>query len=220
MTGFWQGGNVQTLIFRTQGEVSYRLPNQWLLRTNNSYVYQAFGRQKADEDLLSLNFLYFNPDRKVYPLLLGFASSNFRRRIDQRYLLGGGVTFQVFKQDDNWLKFSLSSEYEHTDFEVATFNLPEYNGDSTISTFRGTFWINGQYHLLDDKVIFRHESYVQPSWQRWNNFRWRADLSLELPISDYLSFKVNYVHFFENVVIAGQAQDDRVLTFGFTLKNS
>ena len=95
LTGIWQGGNVQTFIFRAKSEVTYKPWKKWVFNTKNSYVYQAFGKQKADEDVLSLNFLYFNPEKSVYPFLLGIASTNFRRQIDLRYLLGLGATFQL-----------------------------------------------------------------------------------------------------------------------------
>ena len=71
LTGFWQGGNVETLIFRAKSDLSLKLHKKWVFKTKNSYVYQEFGKNKADEDILSLNFLYFNPDRKIYPLVLG-----------------------------------------------------------------------------------------------------------------------------------------------------
>lgn len=95
LTGFYQGGNVETLIFRAKSDFSFRPLKKWVFKTQNSYVYQEFGKKKADEDILSLNFLYLNPERRLYPLLLGFVSTNFRREIDLRYLVGAGVTYQV-----------------------------------------------------------------------------------------------------------------------------
>ena len=141
LTGFWQGGNVETFIFRAKSEVSFKPAKKLVFKTINSYVYQAFGKVKADEDILSLNFLYFNPERKIYPLLLGFVSTNFRREIDLRSLLGVGVTYQILNNKEYWLKFSISSEYEQTKFAQTKFNLPEYNGNSFINTFRSTFWV-------------------------------------------------------------------------------
>ncbi|WP_222984036.1 DUF481 domain-containing protein [Flagellimonas meishanensis] len=219
LTGFWQGGNVETLIFRAQSDVSFIPWKKWVFKTNNSYVYQEFGKEKADEDILSLNFLYFNPEKKVYPLVLGFVSTNFRRKIDLRYLLGAGVTFRILNKKDHWLKFSISSEYERTDFSEADFNNSDYDGSFSINTFRGTLWINGSYHLFKGKVILNHESYFQPSLERSNNFRWRSDIGLELPVWKFLSFKINYLNTFESVVIENQKQEDKFLTFGFTLKS-
>ncbi len=220
LTGFWQSGNVETLIFRAKSDLSLKTKNNWVFETKNSYVYQEFGKEKADEDILSLNFIYFNPDRKVYPLLLSFVSTNFRREIDLRYLLGAGVTFQVLKKNSNSLRISVSSEYEQTEFTNGLFNRAEFNGDQSISTFRGTIWVNGKYHLFEKKVILSHESFFQPSLEQSNNFRWQADIALEFPIWKFLNFKVNYLHTYESVVIEGQKQQDNFLTFGFNLKNN
>ena len=219
LSGIYQGGNVQTVIFRANSDLSYNPWRKWVFKTKNSYVYQEFGKQKADEDFLSLNFIYFNPKQKIYPLLLGFVSTNFRRQIELRSLFGAGVTFQVLKKKDNWLKIALSSEYEQTDFNNDTFIRPAYNGSRSINTFRGTIWINGKYHIFNKKLIVSHESFYQPSLERGDNYRWRADLGLEIPLTKYLNFKTNFLHTYESVVVESQRQEDNLLTFGFTLKN-
>lgn len=219
LTGFWQGGNVETLIFRAKSDLSFKPWKKWVFKTQNSYVYQEFGKEKADEDILSLNFLYFNPEKKLYPLVLGFVSTNFRREIDLRYLVGAGVTYQILRKKKHWLKVSLTAEYEETDFAQATFNRSEYNGNSSIDTFRGTIWLNGQYHLFKDKLVLSHENYFQPSLEAGNNFRWRGDIGIELPVWKFLNFKINYLNTFESLVIEGQKQEDRFLTFGFTIKS-
>ena len=219
LTGFWQGGNVETLIFRARCDFSSELWKKTVFKTQNSYVYQAFGGDKADEDILSLNFLYFNPKRKLYPLVLGFISSNFRREIDWRYLFGGGVTYEPYKKEKNFFKLSLTTEYEKTQFNEINFNFPEYDGDPTIDTWRATIWMNGKYYLFKKKMILIHEMYFQPSLVDSNNFRWSADIGIEFPIWKYLNFKINYLHTSERIVIEGQKQDDQFLTFGFTLKS-
>lgn len=219
LTGFYQGGNVETLIFRAKTDLSFKPWKNWVFKNQNSYVYQAFGKKKADEDILSLNFLYLNPERKIYPFVLGFVSTNYRREIDLRYLLGAGATFQILNKANDWLKLSVSSEYEQTNFSETNFNYLEYDGSQSINTIRGTIWVNGKYHVFKDKIILNHEIYFQPSLEKSNNFRWQADIGLELPIWKYLNFKINYRHTFESIVIETQKQEDRFLTFGFTLKS-
>ncbi len=219
LSGFWQDGNVETVIFRAKSEVSYQAWKKWVFITKNSYVYQEFGKQKADEDILSLNFLYFNPKRSVYPLLLGFVSTNFRREIDVRYLLGVGATFQLLNKKKNWLKLSISSEYEQTDFTNPNFNRPSYNTSPTIKTLRSTLWINGKYQLAKDKVIVTHESFFQPSVSQGDNYRWQLEIGLKFPTWKFLDLNINYRHTFESIVIEDQRQQDRFLTFGFTIKN-
>ncbi|MEO1652518.1 MAG: DUF481 domain-containing protein, partial [Bacteroidota bacterium] len=150
---------------------------------------------------------------------LGFVSTNFRREIELRYLLGLGATFQILNTKKNWLKCSLTTELERTRFGQTDFNRSEFDGKESIRTFRATLWINGKYHLFDKRLIISHESYFQPSLQQGNNFRWQADLTLELPIWKFLNFRINYLHTFESVVIEGQEQEDQFLTVGFTLKS-
>ena len=219
LTGIWQEGNVQTLIFRAKSDVTYKPWKKWVYKTKNSYVYQAFGRQKADEDILSLNFLYFNPEKNVYPLLLGIVSTNFRRQIDLRYLMGLGATFQVLKKKDNWLKLSISSEYEETDFKQATFNRSRYNVSRTVKTLRSTLWVNGKHPIVKKKIILTHESYFQPSVSQGDNFRWRLEAGLNFPAWKFLDFKISYLHTYESIVIENQQLEYQFLTFGFTVKN-
>ena len=223
VTGFWQGGNVETKIFRAKTGMTFKPWNKWVFKTQNSYVFQEFGGDKADSDFLSLNFLYINPERKFYPLFLGFVSTNFRREIEIRSIYGAGVTYQVIdkKKDKNknWLKMSLTGEYEETRFKRADFNLTEYNSSSNINTFRTTLWVNGYYNLFKKKMILKHEMYFQPSLEMGNNFRWWADVALEFPIWKHLNFTINYLRTYENIVIAGQEQEDEFLTFGLTLKS-
>lgn len=219
LSGIIQTGNVETFIFRAKSGLSVRPWRKWVLTTQNSYIYQAFGREKADVGVLSLNFLYFNPDQRIYPFVLGIMSSSFRREIDLRYLMGAGFTVNVLNHERNWLKFSLSSEYEQTDFTRADFNEEVYNVSPSIHTFRATLWAKGKYHLFKNKIVFAHESYFQPSLRRSNNYRWQADLSLSLPIWKFLDFKINYIYTFESIVIVDQKREDQFLTFGFTLKS-
>ena len=219
LTGFYQSGNVKTEIFRAQSEMSVHPWRQSLFRTKNSYVYQEFGNQKADEDVLSLNFLILYPEKRLHPFLLGFVSSNFRRRIDMRLLTGGGVSYQILREDSKSLQVSVSGEYEQTDFASSNFNREEYDSSREINTIRGTIWISGQYRMFDNRMIINHESYYQPSLVKSDNYRWRADLGLELPLWKYLNFSINYRRTFESIVIEGQEQQDQILTFGFTVKS-
>jgi hypothetical protein len=219
LTGFYQAGNVETIIFRAKSDFSFKPWKNWVYKNQNSYVYQAFNKEKADEDILTLNFLYLNPERKVYPFVLGFVSTNFRREIDLRSLVGAGATVQIIAKEDHWLKLSLSSEYEQTRFSKTDFNYDQYDGEESIRTLRGTVWVNGKYELFKKKLILNHEIYFQPSLQESNNFRWQGDIGLELPIWKYLNFKINYRYTFESIVIQNQLQADEVLSFGFTLKS-
>jgi hypothetical protein len=219
LTGFWQSGNVETLILRGRTDFSVKPWKKWVYKNTNSYVYQEFGNVKADADFLSLNFVYFNPERRFYPQVLAFVSTNFRREIDVRYLVGAGATYQILDQKENWLKASLTFEYEETQFARSTFNNTQFNGSTSINAIRSTIWLNGKYELFKKKLILKHENYFQPAIGESDNYRWQGDVTVELPLWQFLSFNVNYRHTFESLVIENQKQQDTFLTFGFTLKS-
>ncbi len=77
LTGFWQEGNVETKILRAKSDLSFKPWEKWVFKTQNSYVYQEFGKQKADEDILSLNLLYFNTDTKNISATISFCKHQF-----------------------------------------------------------------------------------------------------------------------------------------------
>ena len=49
VSGTYQDGNVETLIFRAKAEFTYKPAEKWVYKTRNSYIYQEFGNEKADE---------------------------------------------------------------------------------------------------------------------------------------------------------------------------
>ena len=219
ISGFYQKGNVETIIFRTVSNTSFKLYNRLVLKTQNSYVYQEFGNVKADEDLLSLNFLYLDPGKAMYPLALAFISTNYRREIEVRYLLGGGASFRLLNTLENRLQLSISSEYETTHFKKSSFNRLQYNGKSELSTIRGTFWMMGSYRIFNNKMILKHESYYQPSLLERDNYRWKVDIGFEFPIWNNLSMNMNFLQTFESVVMINQKRRDQFFTMGFTFKS-
>lgn len=219
LTGFYQGGNVETKIFRAKTNFSQRLLEDWQYRNQNSYIFQEFGLQKADEDFLSLNFLDINTEKTIYPFILGFISTNYRREINLRTLTGAGASMRLLNKEKYKLKFSVSSEYEFTRFDKSDFNRNNYDGSTEIATVRGTLWLKGQYSLLDDKMIVTHECYYQPSLLAADNFRWQADVGLAFPVWKFVDFKVDYRQTYESIVVENQLEGDRFLTFGVTIKN-
>lgn len=218
VTGFWQTGNVEMLAIRNKIEAVWKPTNFMVFKTQNAYLYQEFFEQKADEDIFSRNFVYFNPQKRFYPFVLGFVSTNFRRKIDLRYFVGTGFTWQAIRHKNHLLKIALSGEYENSRFTQNTFNETEYNGNFEIATWRATAWIFGKHQVFQKKITFHYEVYFQPSVERANNFRWQADIGLDLPISKHFDFRVNYLYTFEKIVVSRQKQDDSILSFGLKLK--
>jgi hypothetical protein len=122
-------------------------------------------------------------------------------------------------KEKNWLKLSITSEYEQTRFDETDFNLSSYDNRESVRTLRGTLSINGKYHPFKEKLVLNYEFYTQPLLDQDDNYRWLTDTGLELPIWDFLNFKTNYRYGFESIVIQGQDEEGRILIFRFSNKS-
>lgn len=214
-TGASQAGNVEMLSLR--GKVDMTLASasrRWAFKTQNAYLYQSFFRIKADEDLFSRNFVYWQPDRRIYPFAMAFVSTNFRRQIDLRYFAGAGLTWQWRRGASHQVKWSLSAVYEETRFARQVFNDSYYDGQSAIRTWRLTTWLYGKHRLPIHQWLLHYEVYAQPGLDRPDNLRWQAEVGLDLPLYKGLYGTVNWLYTYEQVVALPNRNHDSLLTFG------
>jgi len=216
LSGNWQTGNVEMLAWRGKTDVSFAPIKRLVFKSQNSYLYQEFFKRKADEDIFSRNFLYLNPQAKVYPFAIAFLSTNFRREIDLRYFAGLGLTWQVVRHQKHLLKVALSGVYEKTDFAKTTFNESQYDGSQSVQTWRATFWLFGKHQIANKRLIFHYDFYAQPSLEWRDNLRWQAEAGLDVLLWQGLNFTSNFIYTYESIVTAKQKNQDSILTFGFS----
>ncbi|MCU0444017.1 MAG: DUF481 domain-containing protein [Microscillaceae bacterium] len=214
LTGNWQTGNVEMLVFRGRWDLSLAPSPRFAFKTQNAYLYQEFFRRKADEDIFSRNFVYYNPTRRIYPFAYTFLITNFRRKIDFRYFAGLGLGLHILRKPNHLLKTVVSGVYEHTRFNLNIFNEGEYNGSFQINTWRMTAWLFGRHFFAKRKVFLHYEAYIQPSVEKVNNFRWQTEIGVDIPVWRGLNFTSNFIYTFESVVVTQAKSDDSILTFG------
>lgn len=216
ITGAWQTGNVAMFTTRNKLDLTVTPIEYFVFKTQNTYLYQAFFNKKADEDLSSRNFIYWKPQKTVYPFVMFFASKSFRRNIDFRYFAGFGATWQIIKHQGHTLKVALSGIYEQTNFSKTLFNKNEYDGSEKITTPRATVWLFGKHQIVKDKISFHYECFLQPSVEKNNNLRWQTEAGLDIFLTKKFSFTTNYLYTYESVVTLGQKDFDSILTFGLS----
>lgn len=217
LTGNVQSGNLEALTLLGRFDLSVAPTGKWALKTQNNARYQAFFGRKADNDFNSQNFVYLGQQKTLYPFAMAFAAVNFRRKVRLRWFAGPGLTWQVWRGPGQVVKLSLAGVYEATEFDGAAYNYPEYNGIARIKTWRATARVFGQHRLQRLRVSY--EAYVQPSLERANNFRWLADLNLEMPVWRGLNLNAHVLYTHENVVVEGVKTRDMILSFGLSYRN-
>ena len=214
LTGSYQKGNVDLLAIRAKIEFTLSPNRNWVFKSQHSGLYQAFYDTKADNDIFSRNYLYYQPYKPVYLLGIVYISTNYRRKIDRRCFAGLGGTVQLWNSRTNVVKASVSAVYEQTRFAASEFNRIAYNGSWQVQLWRGTTWLGGSHYLLDNHLRLYYDAFWQPAFRDVDNYRWQVDIGLDFPIWKGLTFNALYTYTHENLVVSRVRQDDRLLTFG------
>ncbi len=214
LNGNYQQGNVELLAVRSKVDFLWAPQTNWVFKSQNSSLYQTIYGRKADNDVFSRNYLYFQPHRRIYPFVIAYLSGNFRRKIESRYFVGTGISWQVVNTRPLVLKCSASVVKESTRFGNSMYNYPEYDGRDKLTLWRGTLYTGGWAYLLHRQLRVFYDVFWQPAFSEPRNYRSQYDLGLDLFVWKGLSFNVLYTSTHENVVVQNVKQNDRNLSFG------
>jgi hypothetical protein len=216
LSGNRQKGNVDILMVRGRLDFLVKFHPHLIFKTQNSLLYQEFFEKKADQDVFSRNYLYFRPERKIYPYAIGYVSTNYRRKIDHRYFGGFGMTWQVVRSKGHSVKLSTNAIYESTVFDSQTFNFSEFDGQDQIKLWRQSIYLRGIHWMFEKKLMLYYDAYWQPQLIRSKNFRYQANIGVDLQVWKGLNLNANYLLAFESVVVEKVLQRDGIFTFGLS----
>jgi len=216
LTGSYQKGNVEILTILSRNEFLIRLFPNWVFKTQISSLYTEFSDKKIDNNIFSRSALYYKPQQRVFGYFSAFVSTNYRRKIQFRYFINSGPTWQAIRSKVIVVKLSANLVYESTLFTDSVYNESSYNGSERISLWRSTFYIGGWAFALQGRFRMNYEFFWQPALDNNNNYRTQLDVGFNYPIWKGLGFNVVYIYSHENVVVEGIKKDDRILTFGLS----
>lgn len=214
---YLSAGNVDRLLLRGGAGVKHVQPD-WGFSSGNTYLYGTFGGFQTENDWFSKNFLYLYPKSRLYPYLMGWLETNFRRRIGFRYQIGPGGSYNLVAGDHHLVKLSLTGTYEHTNFDGNEFvNLPPQETD-IVQTFRLTGRLYGS-HRIGKKVGLNYEFWFQQSLEDSDNYRYHIDAEVSAPLSQSFSIQTQLNYSYENVVVESVEKGDLLWTVGLNFKN-
>ena len=215
LTGNYQKGNVDVLTVRSKIDFTYLPLKDFVFKSQNNYLYQAFYSKKADNDIFSRNYLYYKPQNKIYPFAIAYISTNYRRKVYNRFFTGGGITWQAINTGKHALKFSASAVYERTKFNGTVYNYAAFDGAGKISLWRGTLYTGGWSYLFNKHLRLYYDAFYQPAFNNKNNYRTQFDIGADFPVWKGLSANIIYAFTHENLVIKNIKKEDKILSFGF-----
>lgn len=214
LTANYQKGNLDIFTVRTKLDVLQKFSKHFSFKSQNNSLYQSFYGNKADNDINSKNYLYYRPNKKIYPYAIVYAHTNFRRKIDSRYFAGVGFTYQLLQKKNNIIKASTNIIYETTNFKTTTFNFAQYHGSNRISILRTSLYLTGLHYLKSSNIKLWYTVYYQPSLQQSNNYRTQVDVGIDFLIGKKISFTTQYNASYEHVVAANTKSYDTNVSFG------
>ena len=212
---FLSQGNIDRLLYKADGQV--RLAgNQLGFSQDASYLYGTFGPFQTENDLLVRSFGYWQPRKRVYPYVMVWAETVFRRRIDFRYVAGPGITWVALRKPGHVLKASATAGYEYADYLNDRLRNLE-NPTEVVTVYRAIFRLFGQ-HQLPGKLRLSYEGWYQMGLDLPNHYRMFGQVGLQLPVTRTLSFRTDLSYQYEHVVVRGFDQEDNYLTVGMSWK--
>jgi len=179
------------------------------LTTNPRFTYGKQNHVLAERDTYVDLFLDVLKENRIYGFGLATIETSNLRGIKLRKLVGAGIGLRLYQTPQHTLSLTNAVIHEATDFRER----------ATITTQRNSTRIKGKHSFLQDKVRFTHITFVQPALNDFSNVRWNTILSLELPLTRWVTLRSSYENNFESVVEAGRKRHDSRLTFGLAFGN-
>jgi Protein of unknown function, DUF481 len=210
-------GNVARTLLLNRLEVAHANKN-WGVSTRNDYQYGRTRYILTENDVISYNFFYLKPLNKVYPYVMGLLETNLRRKIDFRYQVGPGVSWNIVSKKPSLIKLSATATYENTRYGGTIFDDEIYNGSNTIETWRLTGRLFGK-HTLPSKLKISYEFWWQQSLNEQVNYRYHTEEAIEFPITKHIAFRTAVRYSYENIELIGLKPFDLFWTYGLTITN-
>lgn len=213
-TGSVLDGNVARTLLLNRLQVTHANPT-FGMSTRNDFQYGRTRHMLTERDIISYNFFYLRPFDRVYPYVMGLLETNLRRKIDFRYQVGPGASWNILYKKPSVLKLSVTMTYENTQYNGVTFDDEQYNGTDGIEAWRITGRVFVR-HKLNNNVGISSEFWWQQSLTEWDNYRYHLEGALEFPLSKHFALRTAVRYSYEKIALIGLEPFDLLWTYGFT----
>lgn len=214
--GSWLTGNVERLLILSSADLTI-IQEPWAVRFSNTYQYGTVSGKLTENDLFSRNFFYLFPGNEVYPYLMGWIETNKRRNFSLRYQIGPGFSLGFINHKSSLVKISFTVTYELTNYRNSIYSDEKYNGKNNIDLFRGTIRLFGKHKFFQNKINLAYEIWGQQAFDDKENNRFYGNIVLEFPLTQLLSFRTGYNHYYESIVLSGVKPRDGFFFFGISI---
>lgn len=219
LSGKLNTGNIQRFIITPEINVTHIARNKkWGVALGERYTYGTFAKRRTENDVLSRNFLYLFPEKRIYPFVMLWMNTHKGQELRFRYQAGVGVTFVPLQKRKHTIKLSLTASYEQNWYnEAGIININDLS-TSRYNTFRATFRLAGNHLFAKDLILLYYESYFQQSLQQRRNFRLFAEGGLNVKVFKGLGIKTFVSYEYQTAHLETEKDYDLIFNFGLNYR--
>lgn len=208
--GAFQTGNVN--MFALSSSFSLKIKSKKISSvTFANYSFTEISKKNIQNDLFAYEIFGFFIKNRLYPKVSAMVELSNSKSINNRYIFGAGFGYRVLESD--LYNFSIINSLV---YESSRFNK---NSSKNYSGFRYSLILNGNYILLENRLILTHNIFIHPFMiNSKNNYRFRVLLSALMPLSKKLSIQIKFDYNNESIVDDFYKTVNTNTTFGISYK--
>lgn len=182
--------------------------------TSSTFLQYAFNKtfnNVIQNDFFGYEIITIGKEKRFHPKIAGIYERSKVKSIDHYYVLGVGIGWNAVMKKKHKLVVMNTIAHERKDFLVDT--SLNYQG------IRYSIITKGENHLLDNKLIIKHNFFINPFLiNAQNNYRYRFLVDFLMPLTKRISAKASFDHTNESIVDTGFKPKNTSTTFGLSIK--
>lgn len=208
-------GNVERLIITPELNAAH-LPRRktWGFSARQRFTYGTFGAFRTENDLLSRNFLYLYPTRRIYPYLMVWLQTHALQMLDFRYQAGLGITVVPLRKNQHVIKLSATATHEQNWYRERGLQHLDNPMALHYAVFRITARVYGSHSFSQQAVSIYYECLFQQATDNENNWRVFAESGITSRITKQFSMRTYINYEYQQVHLLTRKPHDLVLNVG------
>ena len=207
-------GNVNRQFLLSTLQYVHHVGNSIALKTQNSHRYGQRNGGVIANDLLAFNYVYYRPQNRFYPYAVFFVEKSRRKKIDDRWLGGVGLTYQAARSKQFLMKLSVTMLYEANDYEENEFKELGTRSTTLISMPRVSFRLFGRHNFQEIPLQIYYVGRLNRSLSSLGDYRLTLGLGVDINLTKVLAFTARADYNREDIVVFDRSADDLLMTYG------
>lgn len=212
-------GNIQRFLITPEANVAHIAKNKWWgFTARQRYTYGRFGKLWTENDLLSRNFIYLIPEKRIYPYWMAWFQTHEGQRLKFRYQVGPGVTFVALKKKQQVIKFSITATFEQNWYKAAGLTGFADSATANFNTWRATGRLYGTHNIVPKVLDLYYEILFQQSLVKIKDWRVFLESGINVRVIKGFSLRTFINYDYQTVHQIKVKPGDLVLNVGLSYK--